>query len=235
MGSAATNEMVNDGVFDHDRDGTLKFVGDMFNGNLGFAVVVCPEYQIYLLIKMSNEHKIGKITCERLGIKDNLIIKKAEEFLRLFQSKGSVVKSLNETAKIILCLDLAATSVGSSFDQETAVKLSGLKKSSVPEQLTYYRKNKPLTVSELCVQFGDTYVKDLAEEILKKYMSNNVKAKDVGHPQYIAAAVFIQPADNQIEVGEIPKENEIEPYEVWKKRILYEAYAVLQKEENMQE
>ncbi|KAJ8980737.1 hypothetical protein NQ317_011385 [Molorchus minor] len=41
MGSAATNEMVNDGVFDHDRDGTLKFVGDMFNGNLGHVFESC--------------------------------------------------------------------------------------------------------------------------------------------------------------------------------------------------
>ncbi|KAJ8974686.1 hypothetical protein NQ317_019842 [Molorchus minor] len=54
MGSAATNEMVNDGVFDHDRDGTLKYVGDMLNGNLGYVFESCyyksmiiPHYDTY--------------------------------------------------------------------------------------------------------------------------------------------------------------------------------------------
>ncbi|KAJ8979767.1 hypothetical protein NQ317_015244 [Molorchus minor] len=41
MGTAATNEMVNDGVFDHDRDGTLKYVGDMLDMNLGHVFESC--------------------------------------------------------------------------------------------------------------------------------------------------------------------------------------------------
>lgn len=74
------------------------------------------------------------------------------------------------------------------------MKLSGLKKSSYQSNLhvieTLLNLDKPLTVSELCVQLGCTVVKELAEEILDKYRLSDNKIKDLRHPQYAIAAVY---------------------------------------------
>lgn len=49
--------------------------------------------------------------------------------------------------------------------------------------------DKQLTVSELCIQLSCTVIKDIAEEILSKYKDHN-RLRNVGHPQYVAAAVY---------------------------------------------
>ncbi|KAJ8935423.1 hypothetical protein NQ314_012843 [Rhamnusium bicolor] len=142
---------------------------------------------------MCSEYNVLTDTAERLGIQDDSTIRKAKEFLRVFQSKGSV-KTLSDIAKTILCLDLASSYSGICFDKDTALKLSGLKKSAYQNNLHTVEKvlelDKPLTISELCVQFNCTVVKDLAEEILKKYKATDNKIKDLGHPQYVTASVY---------------------------------------------
>lgn len=45
-----------------------------------------------------------------------LFYRKAKEFIRTFHSKGSV-KSLNDQAKTVLCLDLATCHAGINFDK----------------------------------------------------------------------------------------------------------------------
>ncbi|KAJ8971687.1 hypothetical protein NQ317_014006 [Molorchus minor] len=60
MGSAATNEMVNDGVFDHDRDGTLKYVGDMLDMNLGHVFESCRWRQPCLHRRGYNDNRKQK-------------------------------------------------------------------------------------------------------------------------------------------------------------------------------
>lgn len=50
--------------------------------------------------------------------------------------------------------------------------------------------DKPITVSELCVQLSCTDVKDMAEDILTNYQERDTKIKDIEHPQYAAAAVY---------------------------------------------
>lgn len=78
--------------------------------------------------------------------------------------------------------------------KETAIKLSGLKKNIYQNNHNIIEKildlNRQLTVSELCVQLSCTVVKEIAEEILTKYGSNDNKIKDLTHPQYVAAAVY---------------------------------------------
>ncbi|KAJ8949257.1 hypothetical protein NQ318_022770 [Aromia moschata] len=71
---------------------------------------------------------------------EQILKEKQKEFLRILLTKGSV-KTLSESAKIVLCLDLSTSFLGISFDKETAIKLSGLKKVGLPEQFTYSRKN----------------------------------------------------------------------------------------------
>lgn len=45
-----------------------------------------------------------------------MYFRKAEEFLRTFQTKGSI-KTLNDVAKTVLCLDLSSNHLGRQFDK----------------------------------------------------------------------------------------------------------------------
>ncbi|XP_018567571.1 origin recognition complex subunit 6 [Anoplophora glabripennis] len=140
---------------------------------------------------MSTEPNTLTNVAERLGIQDEITLKKAKEFIRAYHSKGSI-KSLNDQAKTVLCLDLATSYSGTGFDKETAIRLSGLKKSGYQNNLHTVEKilelDKQITVSELCVQLSCTVIKDLAEEILSKYKDYS-KMIHISHPQYVAAAV----------------------------------------------
>ncbi|KAJ8926002.1 hypothetical protein NQ315_009857 [Exocentrus adspersus] len=140
---------------------------------------------------MSTAQNIKSIS-ERLGIQDASTLMKAREFTRALHSKGSI-KSLNDQAKTVLCLDLASSYSGVAFDKATAIKLSGLKKSVYLNSFHTVEKvlglDKRLTISDLCVQLNCTAVKDLAEEVLSKY-TDLKKISDVDHPQYVAGAVY---------------------------------------------
>ncbi|KAF7279705.1 hypothetical protein GWI33_006865 [Rhynchophorus ferrugineus] len=231
------------------------------------------------------DRKSLKTTAERLNVYDESVINKAEEYLRVYQSKSSI-KTLNDQAKTVLCLDLAARFVGRGFDKETALTLSGLKKSSYQNNLNTIEKllelDRSVTISDLCVQLGCTSIKDDAEMILNKYKQLDKKIKDLDHPQYAAVATYLacrakrisvdkngiaaasrlkpsqwkeligefekfglgkkvvrttakeylEPDDPEPEQQNIKKVDieEYEDYEVWKKRILDEAYAALKKE-----
>jgi origin recognition complex subunit 6 len=122
----------------------------------------------------------------------------------------TAAKTISDAAKIVLCLDLAATSLGVGFDkvsiiiffnhvktiylQNTALKLAGLRKGVYQNNLNNLEKmldlDKPLTISELCVQLSCTEIKETAETILQSYKEHDTKIKDIRHPQYVAAAVF---------------------------------------------
>ncbi|XP_017771563.1 PREDICTED: origin recognition complex subunit 6 [Nicrophorus vespilloides] len=141
----------------------------------------------------STDNKILTNVSERLGLQDEIpIIKKAEEFLRMYQNKGGI-QNLNDSAKAVFCLDLAASLLGIGFDKETAIKLSGLKKTAYQNKLHMVEKvlelDKPLTIGEVCVQFSCTVVKELAEKIYEKYKNQGIQS-DLDHPQYVAVSVF---------------------------------------------
>lgn len=74
------------------------------------------------------------------------------------------------------------------------MKLSNLKKTAYLNSLHIIEKildlDRPLTVSEVCVQLSCTVVKDLAEQLLKKYREEDEIGRDFDHPQYIAAVVY---------------------------------------------
>lgn len=74
------------------------------------------------------------------------------------------------------------------------IKLSGIRKTAYLNNLHTLQKildlDRPMTVSELCVQFSCTAVKELAEQILKKYEEEDVIGRDFTHPQYLAAAIY---------------------------------------------
>ncbi|RZC42559.1 origin recognition complex subunit 6 [Asbolus verrucosus] len=138
-------------------------------------------------------NKILLNSSDRLGIQDSSAIKKADAFLRVLNSK-SVSKTISDAARTILCLDLAAASLGVGFDKTTALKLAGLRKGVYQNNLNILEKvlnlDKPITVAELCVQCSCTEAKETAEAILASYREYDKKIKDISHPQYVAAAVY---------------------------------------------
>ncbi|KAL1501646.1 hypothetical protein ABEB36_006940 [Hypothenemus hampei] len=131
-----------------------------------------------------------KTTAQRLNIHDDSVLNKIEEFLRLYQSKSSL-KTLNDQTKIVLCTDLASQHLGKAFDKETALALSGLKKSTYHNQLNTLEKilglDRTLSISDVCIQLGCTAIKDLAKDYLEKFRN---LGKDLDHPQYVAAAIY---------------------------------------------
>ncbi|XP_050297113.1 origin recognition complex subunit 6 [Anthonomus grandis grandis] len=140
------------------------------------------------------DRKLLQTTAQRLNVYDEAILKKSEEFIRLYQTKA-LVKTLDDQAKTVLCLDLAAQLIGSSFDKSVALALCGLKRSAYQNSLNNLEKilglDKPLTISDGCIQLGCTAIKEDAEDILQKYKQIDHKVKDMDHPQYVAVAIYL--------------------------------------------
>ena len=78
--------------------------------------------------------------------------------------------------------------------QEVALKLTSLRKTVYQNTLNNVQKilnlDKPISISELCVQFSCPEAKEMALTILKSYQEKDTKIKDIEHPQYAAAAVY---------------------------------------------
>lgn len=50
--------------------------------------------------------------------------------------------------------------------------------------------DKELTISEICVQFSCTVIKDLAESIWKQYKESHPALQDNNHPLYVVVSVY---------------------------------------------
>lgn len=78
--------------------------------------------------------------------------------------------------------------------QETAVKLSGLRKTVYQNNVHTIEKvldlNKPISVSELCVSLSCTEAKERANQIFTAYRKQDNLNRDFNHPQYATAAVY---------------------------------------------
>ncbi|XP_001654385.2 origin recognition complex subunit 6 [Aedes aegypti] len=136
-------------------------------------------------------HKLGLSEHEQL-------LPKSTELLRLLQSKstGSNV-DLQAYAKVIICIDLAANLLGLPFDNETASKLCGLKKTAYANGKRTLEKildiSKVIGINEMCIQLGLNQVQKEALTMLENYKRyvGGVKAEvDFAHPQYATMAVF---------------------------------------------
>ncbi|KAK9892267.1 hypothetical protein WA026_019068 [Henosepilachna vigintioctopunctata] len=139
---------------------------------------------------MANQN-IANIS-KRLNIVDSYTKKKCEEFLRVLQTKNML--KLSDNDKIVLCLDLAASFMGSSFDKGTALQLCSIKSSLYENQLNTIKKilglDDPSSIAELCVKFNCTQLKDDVENLYSNYRKKDNKIKDDAHPQYAAAALY---------------------------------------------
>ncbi|XP_055311782.1 origin recognition complex subunit 6 [Sitodiplosis mosellana] len=75
--------------------------------------------------------------CQRVGVLDDDVIEKSKEYLRLIGMKKC---TSNETVKIVLSIDCAASSCNSEFQTEVAIQLSGLKKKEYGKQKGLFEK-----------------------------------------------------------------------------------------------
>lgn len=103
---------------------------------------------------------------------------------------------LNDTAKMVLCIDCAATSLNIAFSLDDAIKLSGLKKVQYAKQKDIYENHlglrKKLSLHGICAQLevGEA-IRIGADQLLKEYKKTHECVEDVyENPQYLAMAIY---------------------------------------------
>ncbi|XP_046387030.1 origin recognition complex subunit 6 [Ischnura elegans] len=150
----------------------------------------------------------------KLGV-TNSILRKGSEISRLLQLKIStnsrVLQQFNDSCRHILCLDLAASSLGVAFDRETAIALSGMKKRLYLNGYHMFEKmlglEQKISVKTVCIQLGCSEVIELAESLLNRYVeehsrgSNRNKPLDLQHPMYAAFAVYCACRHKKVKVS----------------------------------
>ncbi|XP_063877711.1 origin recognition complex subunit 6-like isoform X2 [Scylla paramamosain] len=131
---------------------------------------------------------------QRLGVTAPVTHRKAEELVRLLEVQGGSQLALTTSAQTVICLDLAASATGTTFDKKLAVKLAGLTRPQYValSQTAAQRLNlsPKVTVTDLCRAHSVTAASQLAQQVLALYEEQNCsKEVDLGLPAYPTAAV----------------------------------------------
>ncbi|XP_041972502.1 origin recognition complex subunit 6 [Aricia agestis] len=133
------------------------------------------------------------------------VLNKAAEYLRLLNAKSTAGCNMTDTSKVVICLDLAATTLGTHIDQKLAARYSGLKapsycniKKVVENRLEM--NNEQISVSALCdaLQCGGAH--SLAQVMLDEYQKVSVTV-DPTLPQYACVAVYHACRMNKIKIS----------------------------------
>ncbi|KAL1115246.1 hypothetical protein AAG570_007277 [Ranatra chinensis] len=124
------------------------------------------------------------------------VVRKAEELRRLVSLKtntSSGLSHLNETCIAVICLDLAARSLGAPFNTASGVKLSCVTKPNYTRALHTLERLLGMggasTPHEIAAKAGAPDLAPLAARILQTYKSEGDKCEDFSHPMYACAAV----------------------------------------------
>lgn len=146
------------------------------------------------------ENKLLMQMIRKLGLAENeQLVPKSTELLRLLEIKSSGgATNLGDYAKATICIDLASVLLALPFDNETALKLSGLKKSAYANAKRTLEKildiNKIVGITEICIQLGLNQVQRDATGLLeayKRFAGGGATVEiDFTHPQYATMAVF---------------------------------------------
>uniref|UniRef100_A0A182K810 Origin recognition complex subunit 6 n=1 Tax=Anopheles christyi TaxID=43041 RepID=A0A182K810_9DIPT len=147
------------------------------------------------------DNKLLHQLIQKLGLANyESLAPKATELQRLLEIRSSsgMLSNLGDYAKVTICIDLASSLLGLPFDNDTAMKLSGLKKTAYANGRRTLEKvldiNKTLGIGEICVQVGVTQVQKEAATLLeayKQYAAGGHQGEiDFTHPQYATMAVF---------------------------------------------
>ncbi|CAH1286846.1 unnamed protein product [Chrysodeixis includens] len=156
---------------------------------------------------MATNNKTLQLMASKLGLgEEDKVLNKAAEFGRLLQAKSMAGSNLNETSKVVICLDLAATLFQAEFDIKTAIKYSGLKSSAynnskkVVQNLLELDSDR-LTTSKLCGALQCPGVQELADRILVDYQKQAKMEVDLNLPQYVCMAVFQACRVNKVKIS----------------------------------
>ncbi|KAI5638339.1 sodium/hydrogen exchanger family domain-containing protein [Phthorimaea operculella] len=143
---------------------------------------------------MAKPSKSLQMMAQKLSLhEEEKLISKAAEFERLLQMK-STANNITDIAKVVICLDLAATIYRVDFDQKTAIKCSGLKgptylnSRKIIENILELNSDQ-LTIPSLCLTL-QCNVQDLAQRILEEYKNSSKMELDMNMPQYVCMAVY---------------------------------------------
>ncbi|XP_049701619.2 origin recognition complex subunit 6 [Helicoverpa armigera] len=162
---------------------------------------------------MAMNNKTLHLIASKLGLgEEEKVLNKAAEYERLLQTKSMAGSNMTDTAKVVICLDLAAGVLGADLDVKTAIKYSGLKPlaynntKKVVQNLLELNSDK-LTTTMLCLTLQCTGVQDLADRILEEYQRQSKMEVDLNLPQYVCMAVYQACRVNKVKV---PKSKVIE-------------------------
>lgn len=135
----------------------------------------------------------------RLGIAEQEVLRKAEEYLRLSHVKCVGLSArTTETSNAVMCLDLAASCMKCPLDRAYLIKLSGLNKKMYQSCLKSFEcllgLNSNIGIRDLAVQFSCTEAVNLASKILQSYESSLPQTQqvdlDLSRPLFTTAALL---------------------------------------------
>ncbi|KAM9756788.1 origin recognition complex subunit 6 isoform 3-T3 [Dama dama] len=138
-------------------------------------------------------------TSEKEGVLVNVLLRKAEEYLRLSHVKCVGLSArTTETSNAVMCLDLAASCMKCPLDRAYLIKLSGLNKKMYQSCLKSFEcllgLNSNIGIRDLAVQFSCTEAVNLASKILQSYESSLPQTQqvdlDLSRPLFTTAALL---------------------------------------------
>ncbi|XP_070307463.1 origin recognition complex subunit 6 isoform X3 [Odocoileus virginianus] len=138
-------------------------------------------------------------TSEKEGVLVNVLLRKAEEYLRLSHVKCVGLSArTTETSNAVMCLDLAASYMKCPLDRAYLIKLSGLSKKMYQSCLKSFEcllgLNSNIGIRDLAVQFSCTEAVNLASKILQSYESSLPQTQqvdlDLSRPLFTTAALL---------------------------------------------
>lgn len=109
---------------------------------------------------------------------------------------SGIAKTLNDSAKVVLCLDISCELINISFNGSAGIKLAGLKKTSYKNNRNNLIKllnlNKKLGIPEMTLKLGITSnnVEKTAMKILETYKKESFEDTDLDHPQFVVMSIF---------------------------------------------
>ncbi|XP_062579848.1 beta-1-syntrophin-like [Saccostrea cucullata] len=183
----------------------------LVQGSHGVAAIIkevtCREFDGIMILhhmkarrfKMSSKH-VNNIS-QKLKITSPTILSKAEELSQMLDIKvgSQALNALNLTGScpVVMCLELAANTVGKSINKEEALKLSGVNKKVYANGLKALESmldlSTKVTVKDLAIQFGCTPATELATKTLNSYeedyKSKSCRDMDFSSPMFQATAL----------------------------------------------
>ncbi|KAF7828066.1 origin of replication complex subunit 6 [Senna tora] len=154
---------------------------------------------------------------KKLGLSNSkLVIRKASELRRLcdVQFDSSII-GVGEVCKAIICLEIAATSLGVLFDRSNAIKLSGMSEKAYIRSYNSLHNGlgvkMKLDVRELAIQFGCVRIISSVRNGLNIYKDRFVSSlpasrrstADFTRPVFTAVAFYLCAKKHKLKVDKL--------------------------------